>query len=326
MLITQPNLEALFITFSMNFKEAYMSEPTPLLTSIGTTISSGSADQKYPFVQSISGAMREWKGERETQNIVVDNFTVKNLKWENTLSIQRTAVEDDQFGVYTDMLIPNLARHAKLLPDQQIASTIEANDTGYDGVNFFSASHPIDPSNAAKSAAVGGATTQSNIFASGTPLNDVNLAKAQARMMSFAGPDGLPLGCYGDTLLVPPSLKYTADVLANSTFYPAAMNGATAGQQFAAQTNVFQGQYKVVTSPWLTDTGNPATATWYLLDCRYANMRPFFWQMREAPQLVQLIDPSNPVVFLQDVYMMGARMRGAAAASLWFKAVQAIGT
>ena len=64
------------------------------------------------------------------------------------------------------------------------------------------------------------------------------------------------------------------------------------------------------------------TAVWYLLDCRYANMRPFFWQEREAPQLVQLVDPANPAVFFQDKYYMGARSRGAASNALWFKAIR----
>lgn len=317
MLITASNLDALFIQFSQQFAEAYMSEPTPLLSAIGSTIPSSTRDQRYPFVQAISGAMREWKGERQAQNVVVDGFTVTNKKWENTLAIQRTDIEDDQYGVYSSMLIPNLARHAKLLPDQEIAAAIAANATGFDGKAFFATDHPIDPSDATKTALVSGLTTQSNIVTS-NPLSATALAAAQARMMAFAGPDGLPMGCYGDTILVPPSLKYVADALANATFFPSAQNGAAS--IFGAQTNMFQGQYKVVTSPWIADTGNPATAVWYLLDCRYANMRPFFWQQRETPQLIQMIDPANPVVFMQDVFLMGARARGAAAASLWFKA------
>jgi phage major head subunit gpT-like protein len=312
MLITPSSLDALFISFSQQFKEAYMTEPQPLLEQIGSRLPSNTRDQRYPFVQAISGAMREWLGERRVQNVVVDGFTVTNKKWENTLDIQRTDIEDDQYGVYSSMLIPNLARHAKLLPDQQIAAAIAANAIGFDGKAFFATDHPVDPSGQTSG-------TNSNIVAT-NPLTGPNLAKAQAVMMNFLGPDGLPMGSYGDTLLVPPSLKYQADLLANGTFYPAAQNGTAS--IFGAQTNMFAGQYKVVASPWLTDTGDPATAVWYLLDCRSSNMRPFFWQEREAPQLVSMVDPANPVVFFQDIYVMGARARGAAAASLYFKAVK----
>jgi phage major head subunit gpT-like protein len=312
MLITQPNLDALFISFSQQFADAYMSVPQPLLEQIGTRVASGTRDQRYPFVQAISGAMREWLGERQVQNVVVDGFTVTNKKYENTLSIAREDVEDDQYAAYTTMLIPNLARHAKLLPDQEIAAVIGANPIGFDGKTFFATDHPKDPSGATSG-------TQSNDLTTG-PLNQENLAAVQAAMMSLVGPDGKPMGRYGDTLLVPPSLKFAADTLANATFYPTAQNGQSS--VFGAQTNVWAGQYKVVASPWLADTGNPATAVWYLLDCRYANLRPFFWQERMAAQLVQMVDPSNPAVFFQDVFYMGARARGAAAAALWFCAMR----
>ena len=318
MLITPSNLDALFISFSAGFDQAYMSEPQPLLDSVGTLIPSNTRDQRYPVVQAISGAMRKWdSGERNILNLVVDGFVVTNSKWENTLSIDRTDIEDDQYGIYSSMTIPNLARHAKLLPDQQIAAQINAGNStlGYDGVNFFASTHPVDPSGATSG-------TWSNTK-TGVPLNGTTLAQAQAVLMNIPGPDGLPMGNYGDTILVPPSLKYVADVLANSTFFPEIKNGVSAA--FGSQANPYKGAYNVVCSPWLTDSGDPATAVWYLLDCRYRNLRPFFWQNRESAQLVQLIDPANPAVFFQDKFYMGARARGAASNALPFKAVRMSG-
>jgi phage major head subunit gpT-like protein len=318
MLITPSSLDALFISFSAQFKDAYMSTPQPLLSSIGVQLPSVTRDTRYPIVQAISGAMREWLGERQAQNLVVDGITVTNKKWENTVSIQRTDIEDDQYGVYSSMLIPNLARHAKLLPDQQIAARVNAGNSelGFDGKAIFATDHPTDPSGQTTG-------TQSNSL-TGKPLNATNLAVAQAAMQSLLGPDGLPMGILGDTILVPPSLKYTADTLANATFFPIAQNGNSS--VFSAASNMFQGQYKVVSSPWLTDSGDPSTAVWYLLSCNgMMGMRPFFWQEREAPQLVSLIDPANPVVFFQDQYTMGARSRGAAAASLWFLSIRVSG-
>jgi phage major head subunit gpT-like protein len=287
-----------------------------LLESIGSRIASNTRDQRYPIVQSISGAMRKWQGSRQGQNVVVDGFVVTNSVWENTLEILRTDVEDDQYGVYSDMLIPNLARHARLLADQQIAAAISANATGYDGKAFFATDHPVDPSGQTSGTAMSNSKT-------GLPLNSTNLATIQALMMNYVGPDGLPMGCYGDTLLVPPSLKYAADILANSTFFPDGKNAVSG--TFGAQSNVFQGQYKVVASPWIADSGDPTTAVWYLLDCRDMRGRPFFWQEREAPQLVSKISPTDDNVFFDDKYVMGVRARGAAASALWFKAVKVSG-
>jgi phage major head subunit gpT-like protein len=291
-----------------------MTEPTPLTDAVGFRVPSNTRDQRYPFVQSLSGAMRKWDGgERYFNNVVVDGFVVTNAKWENSLAIERTDIEDDQYGVYSSMLIPNLARHAKLLSDQKIADQINAGNSTlcYDGQNFFATGHPVDPS-------VTGGATQSNSI-TGAAFSGTALAKAQATMMGFLGPDGLPMGNYGDTILVPPSLKYQADIIANSTFFPEVKNGSS-NAVFGSTANPWKGQYNVVCSPWLTDTGDPSTAIWYLLDCRYPNMRPFFWQSREEAQLVSLTDPANTAVFFQDKFYMGARSRGAASNALWFKA------
>lgn len=317
MLINASTLDALFISFSKTFADAYMTEAQPLVEAIGTRIPSNTRDQRYPIVQSISGAMRQWGGtgsqgaERQPQNVVLDGFVATNLKWENSLAIERVELEDDQYGVYSSMLIPNLARHARLLPDLQIAATINNNPNAYDGVAFFNGSHPIDPSGY-------NSGTQSNTSGASFALNATNLAKAQAALRALKGPDNIAMGIMGDTLLVPPSLEFTARTLANAAFYPEAKNNVSA--VFGPQSNIFQGMFRVVVSPYLTDSGDPTTAVWYLLDCRSATSRPFFWQEREAPQLVSLVDPAGPMAFFEDRFYMGVRMRGVSVPALWFKA------
>lgn len=315
MLINASNLDALFITFSKLFTDSYMTEAQPIVDAIGTRIASNSRDQRYPIVQAISGAMRQWTGERQINNIVVDGFVVTNAKFENSLAIERTDLEDDQYGVYSSMLIPNLARHARLLPELQVASIFNSNPTGYDGVSLFNTAHPKDPSGATPG-------TQSNSL-SAKPINGTNLAIAQAALMSFVGPDNIPMGSYGNTLFVPPSCAYVAWTLANAAFYPEAKNNVSA--TFGSQSNIWQGQFNVVVSPYLTDTGDPTTAVWYLLDTRNATQRCAFWQERSPAQLVSMVDPSNPSVFFEDRFYMGARMRGAAAPALWFKGIKVSG-
>jgi phage major head subunit gpT-like protein len=312
MVITPSSLDALFISFSKQFADAYMSEAQPLLDAVGMRVPSNTRDQRYPIVQTITGAMRQWTGERQIQNIVNQGFTVTNSKWENSLAVERTDLEDDQYGVYSSMLIPNLARHAKLLPDLEIAKIFNTNPTGYDGVALFSSAHPKDPSSAISG-------TQSNALTS-APLSATAIATAYATMMSFVGPDNIPMGSMGTTLLVPPSLAYIAWTLANGAYYPESKNNVAG--VFGAQDNVWKGQFNVVVSPYLTDTGVTTTAVWYLLDTRSATQRAVLWQEREAAQLVSMVDPANPSVFFEDRFYMGARARGAAAPALWFKAVK----
>ena len=267
-----------------------MTEAQPLVDAVGSRIASNTRDQRYPIVQSISGAMRQWGGtgstggERVINNIVNDGLVVTNLKWENSLAIERTDLEDDQYGVYSQMLIPNLARHAKLLPELQVANIFNTTPIGYDGVTLFSTAHPIDPSGATPG-------TQSNSLAA-TPLNATGLATAYQKMLAFLGPDNIPMGSLGTTLLVPPSLAYTAWTLANGAYYPEAKNNAAG--VFGSQDNVWKGQFNVVVSPYLTDSGSTTTAVWYLLDTRSPQQRCVFWQERSPAQLVSMVDPANP--------------------------------
>lgn len=315
MVINASTLDALFISFSLQFQQAYMTEAQPLVASVASTVASNTRDQRYPIIQSISGAMRQWTGERQVHNIVNDGLVVTNLKWENTLAIERTDLEDDQYGAYSSMLIPNLARHARLLPELQVANVFNSNPVGYDGLSLFNAAHPKDPSGFTPG-------TQSNSLTA-TPLNATNLAIVMAAMMNFVGPDNVPMGSYGNTLLVPPSLAFIAWTLANGAFYPEAKNNAAG--VFGSQDNIWKGQFNVVVSPYLTDTGVTTTAVWYLLDTRSPSMRCAFWQERSPAQLVSMVDPANPSVFFEDRFYMGARMRGAAAPALWFKGIKVSG-
>lgn len=310
--INGSNLQALFIDIAMSFKDAMDGTPTPITDAVAATTTSKSTDTRYPFVQAIQGAMRQWQGERQVNNIVVDGFTVTNLKWENTLGIKREDIEDDQYGVYSDMLAPQLGRHAKLLPDQQVASIFNSNPLCYDGKNLFNQNHYVNPQS--KSGA------QSNDMGATNPLSAQTLAQANAMLRKLVGPDNIALGNYGSVLFVPPSLEYVADTLANSTFYPDIKNGASA--VFGSTANPWKGRYTVVSSEWLTDSDDPTTAVWYLVDAR-SLIRPVLWQSRIVPQLVQMVDPSNPVVFNSDEFQMGTRARGAAAAGFWFKAIRA---
>jgi len=314
MVINQANLDAMFQSFSTMFTEAYMGTPGPLLEQVGTRIPSNTRDQRYPFMQTISGAFRQWTGARVINNVVVDGFVVTNIKWEDTLSIERTDLEDDQYSIYASMLIPNLARNARILPDQQIANIFNSNPICYDSRTLFATNHYLDPQ--AKTGA------QSNSLAT-KPLNAVNVALAQAALMTLKGPDGIPLGSYGTTILVPPSLQFAALTVANASFYPEGKNGVSG--TFGSQSNVWAGQFNVVVSEYLTDSGDPTTAVWYLLDNRSASLRAALWQEREAPQLVSLVDPASSTVFFEDRYYMGGRARGAAAPGLWFKAIKVSG-
>lgn len=315
-LINPSTLDAIFISFNKLFQDAMLETPV-IYDKVATVVPSGTRDQRYPFVAALSAAMREWVGPRIVQNMVLDGVVVTNKKYESTLSLQRTDVEDDQYSIFGQMSIPLLAKNAKSLPDREISSAIESNGTGYDGVAFFSTAHPVDPSGANA-----GAGNQSNDLGSTKPLNSTNLALLRAQMRNLKDPAGVPLGVNPRTLMVPPSLEFTAMTLANAAFYPMGSQ-QTGASGVGSQANVWQSAFDVVVNPYLTDSGDPSTAVWYLLDTQTRGSRPFIWQERVAPEFTPRVNPADPAVFDLDIFLYGVRARGAAALGLYFLAGRA---
>ena len=315
-LISPATLDAIFISFNKLFQDAMLETPV-IYDRIATTVPSGTRDQRYPFVAALSAAMREWVGPRVVQNMVLDGVVITNKKYESTLSLQRTDVEDDQYEIFGQMSIPLLAKNAKSLPDREISAAISANGLAYDGVSFFDGYHPVDPSGAHV-----GAGTQKNNY-EGLALNSPNLAKVRAGMMSMKDPAGVPLGVNPKVLMVPPSLEFTAMSLANAAFFPTLLNAPGSATAAGATSNVWQGAFEVVVNPYLEDTGDVSTAVWYLLDTGTRGSRPFIWQQRVAPEFTPRINPADPAVFDLDIFLYGVRARGAAGLGLYFLAARA---
>lgn len=318
MLITSSNLSVLFQGVSLAFQQAFIEAAPDPLEKLAQRLPGTTRDLRLPIVQTLSAVMRLWTGDRQVQNLNVDGVLITPSKYESTLALPREDVEDDQYGVWAAMAIPVEAFAAKALPGQLIAAAIAANAVGYDGVATYSASHPIDPSGQTPG-------TQSNV-ATGKPLNPTNLAIIRAQMANLKRPDGVtPLGVVGQTLLVPPSLEYTALTLANGAFYPTGTTSSSTA--VGPQSNPWQNAFDVVVSPRLPDTGNVATAVWYLLDNRWmgGKIKPYHYVDRVAPELTSIVAPDDPIVFTTDKYLFGARARAAAATPMWFLSCQVSG-
>jgi phage major head subunit gpT-like protein len=152
---------------------------------------------------------------------------------------------------------------------------------------------------------------QSNLFAA-TPLTAANYSTVRSAMMSFKGRDGSPLGIMPNLLMVPPQLEAVSRQILNADFIAAAVGGNAA----QAQTNVFKGSANLLVNPYLTN----ATA-WYLMDASRA-IRPFVWQLRQAPTFTWKNRPEDDNVFMRDELLYGVTARGNAGFGLWFLAAK----
>lgn len=296
-------LDAIFTTFSGIYNSVY--EKTPAWSErVSTMIPSTQRENTYAFLARIP-KMREWLGPRVIANAAAHDYTLRNKKFELTVEVKREDVVDNQLGLYSSMLVPQMADQNKKWPDQLMKKVIQlgtdaTQGLGFDRVPFFSTTHPTAFHKV-------GSPTQSNNFTA-TALTAANYAITRQKMMIFNGDDGEPLNVMPNLLVVPPQLETTGKEILLSTTVPNA--GGT-----ASQTNIQQGTADLLVLPEL---GNEAS-TWYLMDVSKP-LKPFIFQMRETPDLVSRTDPNDPRVFEMDTWVFGSKARGNAGYGLWFLA------
>lgn len=126
-------------------------------------VPSNTSQEQYAWMADLPG-FREWIGDRVLNNIRTYDYTVKNKKWEDSLTVQRPAIEDDQVGLYAPMA-QMLGQAGAQHPQELVSGLIQAgfSTNCYDGQYFFDTDHPVY--------GVGGSvSTQSNFQGgSGTP-------------------------------------------------------------------------------------------------------------------------------------------------------------
>lgn len=300
MLLTPSKLQAAFLAYDTKFRAAY--EATPVQwDKIATLVPSTTAEQIHAWVDRVP-QLRKWVGERQINNIKARVQSVVNEKYEDTIGIDREKFEDDQYGIYSPA-IEMLGEAARIWPDQLVVGALQAGSTTlcYDGQDFFDTDHPINPDDTAS-------TVQSNLFT--LALNATNYQTVRAAMMSFKGPDGVPLGVNPNLLVVPPALEGMARTILNADFIAAPSGTAT-------QSNVLKGTADVLVMPRLAGQDT----TWYLLDTSRA-IKPFIFQQRQAPEFAFLNRPDDQNVVTTDKFIFAVRARGAGGLGLYWMAAK----
>jgi phage major head subunit gpT-like protein len=142
MIINQANIAAMFAGFKTLFNVAFSGTPSAL-DQIAMTVPSQAREENYAWLGAFPG-FREWAGPRVLQNLSLHSHTIKNRSFENTISVPREDLEDDQVGVFAPMF-SELGRGAKLHPDELLFGLIKDGFavTCYDGQNFFDTDHPV---------------------------------------------------------------------------------------------------------------------------------------------------------------------------------------
>jgi phage major head subunit gpT-like protein len=157
--VSAANLNALFTSFDVIFQRGF-EEPPSYYAKVSSVVRSASAQTQYPWMGRTT-KFREWLGDRALQNLEAHNYTITNKNFEDTVGIDRNAIEDDTYGVY-EPVIEQLGWDTKVHPDTlifgMIMNAVNNIDTpsangavlAYDGVTFFShTGHPVGLANQA---------------------------------------------------------------------------------------------------------------------------------------------------------------------------------
>ena len=304
--------QKLFVTFQAIFNETYTAVPT-FYQEFASEIPSGSTTQLHHWLGQLP-SMRQWIGDRIVHAPALRDYTLTNLNFENTIALNKFKIADDQYGAFGPT-VKLFADACKRWPDEQMAAAVEAATTAlcYDGQAMFATAHPVSTTDSTQG-------TYSNKLVGATydwaadPIGAWQ--RGSEAMAAFVGDSGKPLALVADTVMVPPQLRRWAVQAAKAELVPQTFtSNSNANASAAGVGNVYVGDFTVIVNPYLTSSAA------YIM-CRNRPVKPFVWQLRQAPVFTPAIDPALPNVFYGQELVYGAEARGVAGYSLPWLAIR----
>lgn len=136
------NLTSLFTAYNATFNKAMTAAPSHY-RKLAMVVPSATGENQYGWLSAMP-KLREWVGDRVVHQLSVEGFVLRNREFEATISVRRTDVEDDQYGVYGPMF-EKMGRDAAQHPDELVLELLKEGFTKpcYDNQNFFDAEHPV---------------------------------------------------------------------------------------------------------------------------------------------------------------------------------------
>lgn len=295
-------LQALFTSFIARFQDMYTQIPT-FLDKLATTSTTTTEIVRFPWMGRLP-VVREWIGDRVENSAALKFYDVTPKLFETTFGLDKSKIDDDQYGFFSSHILPQMAMQARKWPDYRLVDFIRSNPLWADGKAFFATDHPIHVDDASIKG-FDGNNYYANDYAS-TPLTLDNVAKVRQAMMAQVGEDGKSLEIVPNLLVYPPQLEQTArHILESEYIAPASYGNQTS--QVGMINNTMKGMFEgLMIQPLGADAD-----TWYLADTTKP-IKPFGWLLREPFSFAQRVDPRDPVVFDKNKYLFGGRGRGEA--------------
>ena len=279
--LTRENLDSFFFSINGNFNKG-LGQVWSGFEKFAVVLNSSTLMEKYPMTL-MTGAMREWIGERVVHELSGKMVSVLNRDFEHTEGVSRNDLEDDTYGFFAP-LFEAIGTEAGNLWGRLATEALTNPGKWADDAAFFG------------SRKIGKATI--NNLVSGT-LTVSNYETARARMMDFKAADGVtPLGLVPNLLIVGNALEGTAKRIFKTDLV--VENNATV-------SNIHRDEVEIVLDPFLA--GND----WFLA-CTNRGLKPLAVQRRKIGSLQRWDKDSDECVKNRKRYEYGIDHRGAAAA------------
>lgn len=290
-----------------SFFEAFSSTPT-YYQDLSTRFPSTTDEEKYGWLGSVP-LMREWGTGRLAKGLRSESYSVKNLKYEATIEVDRDEIDDDQTNqirMRVNELAEAAAVHKDFLIEQLLINGATEGYNAHDGLPFFSDAHLSGDSGSQSNKLT---YTASDADVPTTAEFRGALGKAIASMVAFKDDRGNPKRIAPDGLVcvVPPTMLITAMEAISMQFTNQSSN--------PLELNILRNFAKVIAMPGLTDG-----TKWYLLKTN-AKVRPFIFQDR-APVEFGAMENDSESGFKREIYLYGVRARYRMTYGYWHYAVQ----
>jgi len=276
-------LVAAWANYRRLFSQEFANYKGNLSDLFANPIRSTGAEEVYRFMNQLT-PMSEFRGERKFQDLRTEGFTLRNKVYSNGVKVAIDDINDDKL----DMVEPQirmLAQQAQLLWNQLMAGLLDdgITDLGYDGVAYFSASHPLKSG------------VQINTR-TGHALSAANFATTMTDMETQTDYQGTVLDIRPTHLVCHPNLRATAEAIVEHG--PLLVGGSGA-------PNPNYKKAMLIVNPFLTVEDH-----WYLMDLSKP-VKPFVKQVRQEAAMYMNTDPNQESIKNFRVVEPWAELRGA---------------
>jgi len=284
--INRTTMESLFLGFNLQFQNGLGASPEQW-KQFSTIVPSSTSANVYPFLEQFGG-MREWSGERHIKNLSSKKMEIVNRDFEDTVSVKRNDIEDDQYNIYGS-LIAQMGQNAGRLWQELVVQALTAASSNWlDGNAFFGTTRKY-----------GSSSVISNSV--GTALSETTFNAAYQAMMEYKAHNGKPLGVVPSLLVVGPKLRATAwNLLKNEFSYDSS-------DKVQVQ-NLNRDICDMMVMPELSGSYDDY---WFLMDTRGV-LKPVVVQQRKLPVLTRMDREKNENVFMRKELIYGTEARGEA--------------